>query len=95
MVTTIEAKQKYWEELSEVAGVLVSNLTKMLRSPGKYDGNAVDGGQLWGTEYTITVNPELPMRDDWARLEPIDSYLAHNLLINLAAEFLDFSQIGD
>ncbi len=82
-------------ELSDVAGALVANFTKILRSPGKFDGNAVDGGQLWGTEYTITVNPGLSVRDDWARLEPIDSYLAQNLLVNLAAEFLEFSKMGD
>ena len=68
------------------------DVTKLLQSPGKYDGSAVDGGQLRGTEYTITVNPELSVRDDWARLEPIDSYLAQNLLVNPAAGFPEFSK---
>ena len=94
-VTNVEAKQKYWNELSDVAGALASNFTKLLKSPGKFSGNVVDGGQLWGTEHTITVNPELSARDDWAGLEPIDSYLAQNLLVNLAAEFTEFNKIGD
>jgi len=95
MVPTIEAKQEYWGKLSNVANILLSNFTKILRNPGKFDGNAIDGGQLWGTEYTITINPELSIRDDWARLEPVDSYLAQNLLINLAAEFPEFCILGD
>ena len=85
MQTTIEMKQKYWWELAEVARALASNLTKMSQAPGKFSGNAVDGGQLWGSEYTISVNPELSARDDWARLEPVDPYLAQNRLVNLAA----------
>ena len=95
MATIIEAKQQYWGELSDVAGALVANFTKILRSNGEFDGNAVDGGQFWGSKYIITVNPELSVRDDWARLEPIDSYLAQNLLVNLTAEFPEFSKIGD
>jgi len=96
-MTTVaqEPRVKYWEELSEVASALASNFTKLLRHPGKVYGNAVDGGQLWGTKYTITVNPELSVRDDWARLERVDPYLAQNLLINLAAEFPEFAKIND
>jgi len=85
MATTFEIKQKYWSELSDVADALAANFTKILQSPGRFSGNVIDGGRLWGTEYTITVNPEFSNRDDWARLEPIDSYLAQNLLVNLAA----------
>ena len=96
MITAIdESIIKYWEELSAVACALASNLKKLMRHKGKVCGNVVDGGRLWNTEYTITVSPELSARDDWARLEPIDPYLAQNLLINVAAEFPEFANIKD
>ena len=57
MVTTIEAKQKYWNELADVAGTLSSNLSKILRSPGKFDGNAVDGDFFgWSTRHEKQFN---------------------------------------
>ena len=94
MVTEIgQAKEKYWEELSDVAGALASNFTKLVRHPGKVYGNVIDGGRLPTSEYTITVNAELSDRDDVSRLEPVDSYLAQNLLVNLAAEFPEFTGI--
>ena len=96
MVTTIEGSRvKYWEELAEAAKALASNCSKLRGHSGKVYGNVVDGGQLRSSEYTITVNPELSDRDDATRLEPVDPYLAQNLLINLAAEFPEFSQIKD
>jgi len=94
MINT-EQRLKYWEELSRAAEALALNCTKLLRSPGKFDGNVVDGGQLWESENRITVNLGLSVRDDWARLEPVDPYLAQNLLLNLAAEFPEFNEIKD
>ncbi len=41
------------------------------------------------------MNEAAPVRDDPSRLEPVDPYLAANLLVNLAAEFPVFSAIGD
>ena len=96
MVAMIEnARVKYFEELSEVASALASNYSKLLRHNGKVYGNVIDGGHLWSSEYTITINPELSDREDTTRLEPIDNYLAHNLLLNLAAEFPEFRNIRD
>ena len=95
IMTNTEQRLKYWEELSRTAEALASNCTKLLRSPGKFDGNVVDGGRLWGSEHTITVNLGVSVRDDWARLEPVVPYLAQNLLLNLAAEFPEFSEIKD
>jgi integrase len=97
MMTTAaqEPKVNYWEELSKVAGALASNYSKLLKHNGKVYGNVIDGGHLWSSEYTITINPELSDREDITRLEPIDSYLAQNLLVNLAAEFPEFSKIRD
>ena len=92
---TEQTKDKYYQELSEVANALASNFTKLLRHPGKVYGNVIDGGHLWSSEYTITVNPELSDREDATRLEPVDHYLAQNLLINLASEFPEFGQIRD
>lgn len=96
-MTTVaeETRNKYWEELSEVASALASNCSKLLRHKGKVYGNVIDGGHLRSLEYTITVTPELSDRDDATRLEPIDPYLAQNLLVNLAAEFPEFAQIKD
>jgi hypothetical protein len=89
---SLETKQKYWDELAQVAGALASNFTKLLKSPGRCYGNAVDGGQLRSSEHLISVNPELSPRDDYSRLEPVDPYLAQNLLVNLAAEFVEIWQ---
>lgn len=93
MVTIVEVKQEYWDKLSKVALVIAVNLNKVLRSTGKFRGNVVDGGQFWGTDYTVTVNPELSTRENWAILESVDSYLAQNLLDNLAAEFAEFRKV--
>ncbi len=92
---TIEAKQKYWSELSEVARALAANYSKIFSSPGKLHGNVIDGGQFYGDRFIIVVNAVLSVRADPARLEPVDSYLANNLLVNMAAEFPIFRKIGD
>ncbi len=95
MSTMAEIKQAYWDKLSNVAGVLATNLTKVMMSPGKFNGDVVNGGQFWGSDYTITVNSGLSARDDWAQLESVDPYLAQNLLENLATEFVEFRRFKD
>jgi integrase len=95
MATATEVKQRYWTELSEAAGALAANLSKVLRHPGRLAGNALDGGEFWSSEFMVTVNAELPVREDPSRLEAVDAYLAENLLVNLAAEFPEFREIGD
>ena len=96
MLTMAEkVRTQYWEELSEVASAIASNCSKLLRHKGKVYGNIINGGQLWSSEYTITVNPDLSDRDDATRFESVDSYLAQNLLINLSAEFPEFKIIQD
>ena len=96
-MTTVaeETRNKYWEELSEVASALASNCSKLLRHKGKVYGNVIDGGHLWSSEYIITVNPGLSDREDATTLEPVDHYLAQNLLKNLTAEFPEFLKIKD
>ena len=58
MTTVFEAKQKYWAELSDVALAIAANFTKILRSSGRINGNAVDGGRLWGTDFI--QSPRIP-----------------------------------
>jgi len=96
MATVTElAMARYSEELSAVADALAANLAKLLRHSGKVYGNIVDGGQLWSSEYTVTVNLGMSEREDPAKLEKVDSYLARNLLTNLAAEYPEFRTIQD
>jgi site-specific recombinase XerD len=95
VVPMIEVKQTYWTELSEVAGVLAANLIKILESPGTLYGDVVNGGQFYGIGFMIVVDTKSKIRDDPARLEQVDSYLAKNLLVNLAAEFPIFRKILD
>jgi integrase len=95
MSMTDEIRQRYWLELADVAGALAANLAKISRHPGQLAGNAIDGGTFWSSEFTVAVNAELPVREEPSRLEAVDSYLADNLLINLAAEFPEFGGIGD
>ncbi len=96
MITAIdESRIKYWEELSETANAIASNCSKLLKNKGKVYGNVIDGGRLWSTEYTIVVSTDLSDRDDVTRLEQVDPYLAQNLLVNLAAEFPQFTTIND
>jgi len=94
-MTTSETKQRYWNELSEVAESIAANLGKIVRSPGMLQGSVVSGGQFYGSGFMIVTNPELGAREDPARLESIDPYLARNLLVNLASEFPTFRRIGD
>ena len=95
MITLAQKQRaKYWEELSNVAGALASNCSKLLKHKGKVYGNIIDGGHLWSSENTITVNPEFSEREDATKLEPVDTYLSKNLLVNLAAEFPEFANIN-
>jgi integrase len=95
VATTVDNKQKYWDELAEAGGVLARNLRKLVLSPGQLQGNVLDGGQFYGVGFMIVTNAALPSCEDPARVEKVDPYLAQNLLVNLAAEFPVFRKIGD
>ncbi len=91
-MSTMPEKRKiqYWEELSKVASALAFNCSKLLKHEGKVYGNMVDGGELWYTEF-----PEVFDTKDEMKLEPVNAYLAKNLLVNLETEFPEFRKIED
>ncbi len=88
-------KQQYWNELSEISAVIRRNLDKIKHTPGKFQGNVVDGGYFYRECFTIVTDSQLQPKDDPALVEKIDPYLASNLLVNLAAEFPVFRHIRD
>ena len=91
MSTVVEKSRiQYWDELSKIALALASNCSKLLKHEGKVYGNIVDGGELWYTEF-----PEVFDTKDEMKLEPVNAYLAKNLLVNLEAEFPEFRKIED
>ena len=83
-------KVQYWEKLSKVASVLAVNCSKLLKHEGRVFGNILDGGELWYTEF-----PEVFEIQDAMKLEPVDAYLAKNLLENLVSEFPEFQEVKD
>ncbi len=93
--TTQTAREKYSQELADVAKALASNIKKLMHHEGKVYGNIIDGGQLRLSEHLITVNLGLSEREDPTKLESVDAYLANNLLVNLVTEFQEFKKIKD
>ena len=76
MVTSEDARQQYWNELSEASAAMRRNLSKIKRSPGRLQGDVVEGGRLYGEDFMIVTYPELQPRDDPLLVEGIDSSLA-------------------
>ena len=91
----ISARNEHRVDLAHAAEALAANMSKLLRHEGSVVGNTVDGGRLWPSEDTITVDPESSDRDDPTALEPVDGVLAANLLMHLAGEFPEMRVIGD